>query len=274
MPKPISKNISQQLAHSWRVTHTLFTTYYAYMLEYRAELFIWMLSNVLPFILMGAWLKAAEAKETALTSIEFIRYFLAVFIVRQFNIVWVIWDFENDLVSGQLSHRLLQPVAPFWHHFLGHLAERWARFPLLVGLVVLFFIIYPQSFWVPSFTNALAAIITVAIAFSLRFLIQYVFALFSFWTERASALEQFWFLLYIFLSGIIAPLDLFPPLMRDIVMFTPFPYMVYFPAAILIGKTVNIWQGILVMLGWMAIAFVTKQWLWQKGIKHYSGMGA
>jgi ABC-2 type transport system permease protein len=96
----------------------------------------------------------------------------------------------------------------------------------------------------------------------------------SFWTERASAIEQLWFLIYIFLSGIIAPLELFPPLVRDLVMFTPFPYMVYFPAAILIGKTVNVWQGLGVMMGWMAIALVAKQWLWAKGIKHYSGMGA
>ena len=263
-----------RLRYILRVTKTLFLTYYAYMLEYRAELFIWLLSNSLPFILMGAWLKASENGSFGLTSLEFIRYFLAVFIVRQFNIVWVIWDFEKELISGQLSHRLLQPIDPFWHHLLHHIAERWARIPMLVVLVVLFFLLYPQSFWIPSFSTGLLTILIVAIAFLLRFLIQYTFAMLAFWTERASAIEQIWFLFYTFLSGIIAPLEVFPPLVRDIAMWTPFPYMVYFPSAILVGNSVNIWQGIGVMAGWMGIAFLINRWLWRKGIKQYSGMGA
>jgi ABC-2 type transport system permease protein len=147
-----------------RVTQTLFATYYAQMVEYRAELFIWVMTNSLPFILMGAWLKASENSSIGLTSLEFIRYFLAVFIVRQFNIVWVIWDFERELLSGQLSHRLLQPVDPFWHHLIGHIAERWARMPLLVFLILLFFVIYPQSFWIPSLSTILITTIIVAIA--------------------------------------------------------------------------------------------------------------
>ena len=223
---------------------------------------------------MGAWLKASENGSFGLTSLEFIRYFLAVFIVRQFNIVWVIWDFEKELISGQLSHRLLQPIDPFWHHLLHHIAERWARIPMLVVLVVLFFLLYPQSFWIPSLSTGLLTILIVAIAFLLRFLIQYTFAMLAFWTERASAIEQIWFLFYTFLSGIIAPLEVFPPLVRDIAMWTPFPYMVYFPSAILVGNSVNIWQGIGVMAGWMGIAFLINRWLWRKGIKQYSGMGA
>ena len=263
-----------QLRYIVRVTNTLFTTYYAYMLEYRAELLIWVLSNSLPFILMGTWIKASENGSFGITSLEFIRYFLAVFIVRQFNIVWVIWDFERELISGQLSHRLLQPVDPFWHHFISHIAERWARLPLLVVLIALFFGLYPQSFWIPSLSSGLIAILMVILAFILRFVIQYNFGLLAFWTERASAIEQLWFLAYIFLSGIIAPLEVFPPLVRDIVMWTPFPYMVYLPSAILIGKAVDVWQGIAVMMGWMAVSFIINRWLWRKGIKQYSGMGA
>jgi ABC-2 type transport system permease protein len=263
-----------RLKYIFRVAKTLFSTYYAYMLEYRAELFIWLLSNSLPFILMGAWLKASETGSFGFTALEFIRYFLAVFVVRQFNIVWVIWDFERELISGQLSHRLLQPIDPFWHHLINHIAERFARLPMLVVLIALFFVLYPQSFWIPSWSTGLLATFIVAIAFLLRFLIQYTFGLLSFWTERASAIEQLWFLTYIFLSGIIAPLDVFPPLVRDIVMWTPFPYMVYFPAALLVGKAIDVWQGIGVMAGWMVVFFVISRWLWRKGIKQYSGMGA
>ncbi|MCY7386253.1 MAG: multidrug ABC transporter permease, partial [Microcoleus sp. CAN_BIN18] len=36
-----------------RIAKTLLVTYYAYMVEYRAELLLWVLSGALPFILMG-----------------------------------------------------------------------------------------------------------------------------------------------------------------------------------------------------------------------------
>jgi ABC-2 type transport system permease protein len=111
-------------------------------------------------------------------------------------------------------------------------------------------------------------------AFALRFLIQYTFALFAFWTERASSLEQFWYLFYLFLSGMMAPLEVFPPTVRAVAEWTPFPYLAHFPAALLVGLPVNFIQGILVMVGWGLLFFGINRWLWRKGLKQYSGMGA
>ncbi|MFM8003632.1 MAG: multidrug ABC transporter permease, partial [Dolichospermum sp.] len=38
---------------------TLLSVYYAYMLEYRSELILWVLSGSLPIIMMGIWVQAA-----------------------------------------------------------------------------------------------------------------------------------------------------------------------------------------------------------------------
>jgi ABC-2 type transport system permease protein len=98
--------------------------------------------------------------------------------------------------------------------------------------------------------------------------------MFAFWLERAYAIEQFWFLFYLFLSGLIAPLEVFPPAVREVVMWTPFPYMIHFPASILIGLPVNVGRGLLIMLDWIIIFWFLNRWLWRKGLKQYSGMGA
>ena len=262
------------MTKSIRIAKTLLITYYAYMLEYRAELLLWVLSGALPFILMGVWMQAAQTGEFGLNSIDFARYFLAAFIVRQTNVVWVIWDFEKQVVQGTLSNRLLQPLDPVWHHFASHVSERFARLPFVFGLTLLFFALYPQSFWLPSAGRFLLFLLVVAFAFCMRFLIQYTFALFAFWIERASAIEQFWFLIYLFLSGLVAPLEVFPAPVREVVLWTPFPYLIHFPASILIGSPVDVGRGLLVMLGWSALFFVWNRWLWQQGLKQYSGMGA
>ncbi len=258
----------------FRTAKALVTVYYAYMVEYRAELFLWALSGSLPFILMGVWMEAAQGRQFGLGPLDFARYFLAAFITRQFTIVWVIWDFEKEVLSGQLSNRLLQPIDPVWRHLAGHFAERFARLPFAAALVGFFFILYPQSFWIPNLPTAILFLFVVALAFILRFLIQYTLAMLAFWTERASALEEFWFLFYLFLSGLIAPLEVFPPEVRTFALWTPFPYLVHFPASLLSGLPVNVGQGILVMLGWCLLFFGLNRWLWRKGLKEYSGMGA
>jgi len=160
----------------------------------------------------------------------------------------------------------------FW--LKNHVSERFARLPFVGGLVLLFFALYPQAFWLPSLGRFLLFLLVIVLTFCLRFLIQYTFALFAFWLERASAIEQFWFLIYLFLSGLVAPLEVFPAPVREVVLWTPFPYLIHFPASILIGLPVDVGRGLLVMLGWAAVFFVWNRWLWRQGLKQYSGMGA
>ncbi|MEB3358644.1 MAG: ABC-2 family transporter protein [Synechococcales bacterium] len=259
---------------SLRIARTLLSVYYAYMVEYRAELLFWVLSGSLPLILMGVWSQAAATGQFALSPMEFIRYFIAVFLVRQFNVIWVIWEFERQVVEGKLSPKLLQPLDPGWHHFASHFAERFARLPFVFIILGGFFLLYPEVAWLPSLPNLLLTLVVVSLAFALRFTLQYTFALFAFWTERASAIEDFWFLLYLFLSGMIAPLEIFPPAVQAVVVWLPFPYLIHFPASLLVGLPTDVPRGLITMLVWLAIFFGLNRWLWRRGLKQYSGMGA
>ena len=260
----------------WQINKakTLLLTHYAHMLEYRAEIFLWALSNSLPIILMGVWVKASQEGNFALTPQDFARYFFAVFIVRQLTAIWVIWDFEREVIEGKLSFHLLQPIDPVWHHVARHLAEKMTRIPLVFLFIGLFFLLYPSAIWLPSISQIFLFIIAIAASFVLRFIIQYTFAMFAFWTERASAIQQFWFLFYIFLSGAIAPLEVFPEGFRRIIELTPFPYLMHFPAALIIGLEVDFMRGFITIFAWTFVIFFINRWLWKKGLKQYSGMGA
>jgi ABC-2 type transport system permease protein len=258
----------------WKKAKTLLSVQYSYMVEYRAELILWVLAGSLPIILMGVWIQAAQTGSFSLSPVDFARYFLAVFIIRQLTIVWVIWEFEREVVEGKLSFKLLQPLDPVWYHITSHIAERVARIPFAVLLIILFFILYPQAFWLPTFTQLVFFTIAALLSFTLRFIIQYTFAMFAFWTERASAIENFWMLFYLFLSGLIAPLEVFPENVRTIVLYTPFPYLINFPASILIGSPTDLWRGFSMMVGWILLFLGLNRILWRAGLKKYSGMGA
>ncbi len=258
----------------WKIARTFLSVYYAYMAEYRAELIFWVLSGSFPLIFLGLWNQAAQSNDLGFTPAQFARYFLAVFLARQLSVVWVIWDFEKEVVQGKLSPLLLQPIDPVWRHFCGHVAERFTRLPFVAILIVLFCFLYPEATWIPTPYACFWGLITLILSFCLRFLIQYTFAMLSFWVERSTAIEQFWFLFYVFLSGMIAPLELFPAPIREFALWTPFPYFVYFPASLLVGLPVDLPRGLLTMALWGAITFFINRKLWHAGLRHYSGMGA
>jgi len=257
-------------------TRTLLSVHYADVLQYRAEIFLWAISGALPLILAGIWFEQAQQNPEAfnLTAPELARYFLCTFIVRQLTLVWVVWEFEQDVVQGRLSHYLLQPLDPGWRHFAEHVAERVARVPVLILLGGLFFLLFPEAMWRPTPDALALGAVAIAATFLMRFTVQYAFAMLAFWTERAHSVERLWYLPYLFVSGLIAPLSEFPPALRTFLYWTPFPYLIDFPAMILMGRGEDLLQGFAVMAGWTATFFVIHRLLWRAGLRHYSAMGA
>jgi ABC-2 type transport system permease protein len=260
----------------WMRSRGLFMASYAYMTEYRAELLLWALSMSLSFILMGVWFEASSRADVGITPENVVRYFFSVFLVRQLTVVWVVWDVEEQVRLGKLSSQLLLPIDPVWRHLMGHIAERFARLPFVVVLVALFFALYPAAFFVPSASSVGLFLLLSLGAFLLRFIIQYTVAMGCFWLERASAIETLHVLLYMFASGAIAPLEAFPVEVREVLMLTPFPYMIWLPARALMGDIdVDVlWRGALVMSAWGVFFLVINRVLWRRGLRRYSAMGA
>ena len=249
-------------------------TAFAMTTTYRAELVLWALSGSLPIILMGVWGQAAQSGSLGYTPIDVVRYFIAVLVVRQLTFVWVIWEFEASVVHGRLSHELLRPIHPVWNHVANHIAERVVRLPLIALLVGLCFWLHPGAFFLPSLRNLALGALTIILAFACRFALQFTLATTCFFNERASSLESLMFIAYGFFSGMLAPLDLYPEFVQRIAYLTPFPYLLFVPARILIGEEVDLPKALGVLAAWTAGIIVLQRWLWRKGLTRYSAMGA
>lgn len=257
-----------------RKLRALLVTAFALTTTYRAEMVLWALSGSMPIILMGVWSEAAGASNLGYTPTQMVRYFIAVLLIRQMTFVWVIWEFEEAVVRGRLSHYLLRPIDPIWHYLSDHLAERVARLPMVLVLVGLCFWLYPGSAFLPSWSVLAQAVLLICGTFITRFALQYTLAMVCFFNERASSLESLSFITYTFLSGMLAPLDLYPEWIQRAAHWTPFPYLIYTPARVLIGETVEVARAAGVMAAWTLGALVVQRWAWRRGLTHYSAMGA
>jgi ABC-2 type transport system permease protein len=266
----------------WRKLRSLTASQHALMLAYRAEIYLWVIAHMLPFIMMGVWTRAAanpaSAGRFAMSPHDYARYFFCVFVIRQFTAVWMIYEFEWHIIEGRLSYLLLRPMNPLWHYVTAHFGEQLARFPFFAVVCVIFFLIYPDARWMPSPSAVILGIVAIYAAFTLRFAMQYCITMLTFWFERASALDQLTFLPYIFLSGLAVPLDDLSPHLAALLRLTPFPYFISFPAEIMMGRLPandpRILQGFALMTAWFVAFGLLGALLWRRGLRHYAGQGA
>ncbi len=272
-----------------RTTRAYFAAFYALMTTYRAEIFLWALATSLPLIMMGIWVQAGESGAfSGFTSVDAARYFIAVFVVRQLSICWVIYEFEWDVVSGRLSSMLLHPVHPVWRYILMHAGEQGTRLPFSILFIGLSLFIFPEALWgnagqpgawLPQWWRVLLALACAYCAFLLRFFIQYTLATMAFWIERVSSLEGLNYLPYLFLSGLIVPIQTLPAGLQEAMLWTPYPYMLWFPAMLIAAPPealppAMIVRGLVTIACWLGVFIVISRVLWQRGLKHYSAMGA
>jgi hypothetical protein len=70
-------------------------------------------------------------------------------------------------------------------------------------------------------------------------------------------------------------LDLLPPALERALHFTPFPYQLYFPVGIYMGKVTGaeLAQGLMIQFGWVIAAYALARFAWHRGIRKYAAVG-
>jgi ABC-2 type transport system permease protein len=254
-------------------------TSFAAMLQYRVALVIWLLSQVLdPVIYLVVWstVSAASGGEVGgYTRGDFAAYFLVLMLVNNVTYSWIMYEYDYRVREGTLSAALLRPVHPIHADLADNLASKMISTPgMLLVAVALGFVFRPTVHLVPW---ALAAFVpAVALAFILRFLIEWTLALAAFWTTRVSALNQTYFVAMLFLSGQVAPLALFPGFVQAIGTALPFRWMISFPVELLLGNLTpaQVLTGFAAQAGWIVVGLALVRVVWRAGVRQYSAVGA
>ena len=78
------------------------------------------------------------------------------------------------------------------------------------------------------------------------------------------------------LSGILAPIQMFPQAVQNVLDWLPFRYMLAFSNEIALGQTQGerLLFGLLVQWAWVAFFFLLSRAMWKLGTRNYSAVGA
>ena len=251
-------------------------------LTYRVNFLFRSLFGFIPLLAMlSIWRTIYAGQPGALfddyTLAQMVSYYLLVTIVDMFTAVNDDdWQIATDIKDGNISQFLLKPM--------NYLAFRLALFfsgrliyTLVAVVPVAVFTLWQKHYFVlpADFATLGGFALSLALTALLQFFMSFTIALLAFWVTEVST---FIFILFAFeylASGHLFPLDILPPAIRTALNWTPFPYQMYFPISVYLGKVTGaaLWQGLLTQACWVILAYFTACGLWNRGIKKYSAVG-
>ena len=186
------------------------------------------------------------------------------------------WQIAADIKDGNISQFLLKPIDYLWYRLCLFLSGRVTYLAVAVTPLALFILYLHQYFVLPQSWTAFGwFLVSTALTALLQFFMSYAMAMLAFWVLEVST---FIFILYAFeylASGHLFPLDILPPNLEQALYFTPFPYQLYFPVSIYMGKTAgaDLLRGLLIQALWVIAAYGIARFAWRRGIKKYSAVG-
>jgi len=188
------------------------------------------------------------------------------------------WNLQMLIRTGKyltfalrpLHHRLFALSQKIGHRVLGFIFE-------FVPVLVVFLLMFDLK---PRIASWPWALLSLALAFLIRFYINYTIGLTAFWLVKTDGLRGVIHLLTDICSGLIFPLVILPRWAQAIAFFMPFQYTLYVPSMAFTGSyklgafSMSV-PAIVAIQGAYVLAFaLLSELLYRLGMKRFTAVGA
>jgi ABC-2 type transport system permease protein len=234
-------------------------------------------SLILVFLWMAVYRSAGREVLGGYSLGEMVTYLVGGGLINSF----ILTTAENPETSqgiqdGSLSNLLVKPMSPYRIWFIRDLSMK--SFYLVLGIlgyaaVSLFFRDYIMPF--PGWAHLACLGLALVLAALLQFFLFEFLSLLAFWVENTYGIRFVMRVVMEVAGGAIIPLSFFPRLLEQIFLVLPFPFLIYLPMRIYLGKIP------LEMIPWeltkeaaWIIGLVAANYLaWKRGLRQFAAMG-
>ncbi len=260
---------------------TIFSLSFQNEFTYRLNFILWRLRNVLRILMViTLWnvVLAGRGHAFGYTSDQLIAYVFLASVVQTL----VMASPSNDNIGGEisggdLSNYLVKPISYIKYWFTRDMASKLLNIIFAVAeLTILLALFRPDITFPFTVNNFFLGVLALGLAITSYFFISKMAVFIAFWIPENT--WGFMFIVLVFLemlSGVIFPLDVLPTAIRSIVDLTPFPYLIYYPIGIYVGKFTSpqVFWIILKSMIWVAAGLFLSSRIWRKGLKVYASEG-
>jgi ABC-2 type transport system permease protein len=255
-------------------------------LQYRVNYLTRTLFSFIPlFAMLSLWRtiyagNSGTGARNGFSQAEMIFYYLLVAVVDVLTAVNEDdWQIAADIRVGAISQFLLKPVDYLWYRLCLFFSGRIAFVAMAAVPLGVFIFCFRHYCVAPASGTALLLFpVSLVLTALLQFFISYAMAMLAFWLLEISTLIFILFAFEYVASGHLFPLSLLEakfPLLEHVLFLTPFPYQMYFPVGLYMGKIAgaDLWHGLLMQFLWVLLAYGLARFMWRHGVKKYSAFG-
>ncbi len=184
---------------------------------------------------------------------------------------------STEIYEGGLTRYLVYPVPFFVYKYVVRLAVTTVALAqyLVVVLGYVWLIRGSESGAPISGIGVFMGLALSSLGGLVYFSLMNLIEMTSFWADNVWSLLVMLRFITAILSGAWLPLSLYPAWFVNAATWTPFPYFLYLPVQLAMGRAgwEQAFRGAGVLLVWEAVACFVMAKVWSRGLRQYSGVG-
>jgi len=248
------RSLSSRLRCSYLAALTALRERAAYAGNFGASMLTY---GLFVFIFSRVWAGAYSGDATiAGYTLDMAVWYFIVAEISAFGFGRFFWGLSRDVKSGQVAYLLARPYDFVGYHYAERLGGSLAEvgFIALEGLVAGLILVGPLP--AAGLGRAAIVIVSLLLAGTLQFYLQFALALSAFWLEENDALYWIYQKLAL-VVGTLIPIEFLPEAAARLSLWTPFPYLSYAPARLFVAFS---WEEAARLIGgqlaWIALGMV------------------
>ena len=266
------------MAKYWLIIKLVWIEKMTYRVNFSLEILSSVVSSVILVFLWLAIYRSSSSRAIGEYSVaDMVTYLLVGGVINNFLLTAASnTEMSQCIRDGTLSSLLLKPLSPHGLWLFRDIGDKSFLFLMgLIGYAAVFMFFGGYLLLPASLAHFLVFLCSVALAGLLQFLLFEALSLLAFWIENTAGIKFTIRVVMEVLGGAIIPISLFPPFLERLFLLLPFPFLVYFPMRVYLGK-ISL-DATALELGkeaaWIAVLGLLNLALWKRGIRQYVSMG-
>ena len=249
---------------------------------YKVSFIMWRVRNILQilvvFFLWDTIFSFREGELFGYSRDMILTYVLGLVFIKAFVLSARAQDVAGEIARGEIINYLLKPVNYFKYWLTRDISSKVLNlFFATAEFFLLYMILRPPFYFQGDPLQLLMFLVSISLAILTYFLLLFIVNAIPFWAPELGWGGHFLFTVIMveFLSGVLFPLDILPAAIQNILSLTPFPYMIFFPLQIYLGKITGFLaiKGIFISLLWVFVLWFIMKTVWERGLKAYQAYG-
>lgn len=243
---------------------------------YRVNFILWRTRTILQLLVVYfIWWSVFRSQNEVLgyTTSTILTYILVAALIRAIVLSTRVTDLMDAINTGRIVNFLIKPIGFFRYYIAKEVADKmFNTLFYIIEVSVIIFLLKPQIIIQNNIQILFVFFLSIIGALIIYFCINFIISLTAFWMENSWGPLFLMSVLLESLGGGLFPIDILPRSLFNIIMLTPFPYLIYFPAKLYLGNMdkFQIIYGFSVIFIWSITLVIVMRMMLNAGFRHLS----